>query len=74
MTKKAVILKIDDKPIWVAQITDVGIMGFLDMKREAEANLNEMLMGIETVKSQIRALNAEIESLKKEVSFLKGDR
>ena len=74
MTKKAVILKIDDKPIWVAQVSDVGIMDFLDLKREAEANLNEMLMGIEATKSQIRALNAEIESLKKEISFLKGDR
>ena len=70
MEKSAVIIKVNDKPIVVAQVVKYEILDLMKAQQEAGENFKEFLNGYE---GRIKALEEKVSSLEQEVKYLKGE-
>ena len=70
MEKSAVIIKVNEKPIVVAQVVRYEILDLMKAQQEAGENFNEFLKGYE---DRIKTLEEKVSSLEKEVKYLKGE-
>lgn len=68
MTKKAVIIKLHGKPIFVADIRDIELKDFIKLQKEAEENLI-----FDELDNELKIIKDEIGYLKKEIDILKGE-
>lgn len=68
MTKKAVIIKLHGKPIFVADIRDIELKDFIKLQKEAEENLI-----FDELDNELKIIKDEIGLLKKEIDYLKGE-
>ena len=73
MIKKTITIKYQDKPVFVTDVRDMEIGSFIEAKAKAEENLAAILMAYEADKGELRALKREVESLKADIAFLKGE-
>lgn len=70
MEKSAVIIKVNDKPVVVAQVVKYEILDLMKAQQEAGENFKEFLNGYE---GRIKALEEKVSSLEQEVKYLKGE-
>lgn len=70
MEKSAVIIKLNDKPVVVAQVIKYEILDLMKAQQEAGENLKEFLKGYE---DRIKSLEEKVSSLEEEVKYLKGE-
>ena len=70
MEKSAVIIKVNDKPIVVAQVVKYEILDLMKAQQEAGENFKEFLNGYE---GRIKALEEKVSLLEQEVKYLKGE-
>lgn len=68
MIKKAVIIKLHGKPIFVADIRDIELKDFIKLQKEAEENLI-----FDELDNELKIIKDEIGYLKKEIDILKGE-
>lgn len=68
MTKKAVIIKLHGKPVFVADIRDIELKDFIKLQKEAEENLI-----FDELDNELKIIKDEIGYLKKEIDILKGE-
>lgn len=68
MIKKAVIIKLHGKPIFVADIRDIELKDFIKLQKEAEENLI-----FDELENELKIIKDEIGYLKKEIAMLKGE-
>ena len=76
---KAIVIKINDKPLFVSQICDLSTKQFLDLKGECEKvhqtyeEQHELdLTRIRTLESRCDALNERIENLQHQINIITG--
>lgn len=68
MIKKAVIIKLHGKPVFVADIRDIELKDFIKLQKEAEENLI-----FDELANELKITKDEIGLLKKEIDYLKGE-
>lgn len=73
MIKKTITIKYQDKPVFVTDVRDMEIGSFIEAKAQAEENLAAILSAYEADKEELRALKREVESMKADIAFLKGE-
>ena len=73
MRKKAIVIKKEDKPVYVADLRDLDIMDFISLKKEAEINKRELIEDYNSLKAQIAELTEAVLQLKAEIDYLKGE-
>lgn len=73
MRKKVIVIKKEDKPVYVADLRDLDIMDFISLKKEAEINKRELIEDYNSLKAQIAELTEAVLQLKAEIDFLKGE-
>ena len=73
MIKKTITIKYQDKPVFVTDVRDMEIGSFIEAKKQAEENLAAILSAYEADKEELCALKREVESLKADIAFLKGE-
>ena len=73
MTGKAVVIEHGGKPLFVARIKEMDTSEVLLLERVATANRNQLIENAEGTKEEIRSLKAQIEELKREIAYLKGE-
>ena len=73
MRKKVIVIKKEDKPVYVADIRDLDIMDFISLKKEAEINKRELIEDYNSLKAQIAELTEAVLQLKAEIDYLKGE-
>ena len=66
MIKKAVIIKLHGKPIFVADIRDIELKDFIKLQKEAEENLV-----FDELDNELKIIKDEIGLLKKEIAMQK---
>ena len=70
MEKSAVIIKVNDKPVVVAQVVKYEILDLMKAQQEAGENFKEFLNGYE---GRIKSLEEKVSLLEQEVKYLKGE-
>lgn len=73
MRKKAIVIKKEEKPVYVADLRDLDIMDFIALKKEAETNKRELIEDYNSLKAQIAELTEAVLQLKAEIDYLKGE-
>ena len=73
MRKKVIVIKKEDKPVYVADLRDLDIMDFISLKKEAEINKRELIEDYNSMKAQIAELTEAVLQLKAEIDYLKGE-
>lgn len=73
MRKKVIVIKKEDKPVYVADLRDLDIMDFISLKKEAEINKRELIEDYNSLKAQIAELTEAVLQLKAEIDYLKGE-
>lgn len=73
MRKKVIVIKKEDKPVYVADLRDLDIMDFISLKKEAETNKRELIEDYNSLKAQIAELTEAVLQLKAEIDYLKGE-
>ena len=73
MRKKVIVIKKEDKPVYVADLRDLDIMDFISLKKEAEINKRELIEDYNSLKAQIAELTEAVLALKGEIDYLKGE-
>ncbi len=73
MRKKVIVIKKEDKPVYVADLRDLDIMDFIALKKEAEINKRELIEDYNSLKAQIAELTEAVLQLKAEIDYLKGE-
>ena len=73
MIKKTITIKYGGKPIFVVDVRDMEIGAFLELKGEADDNLAELVKTHEAEKEELRAFRGELNELKAEIAFVKGE-
>ena len=73
MRKKVIVIKKEDKPVYVADLRDLDIMDFISLKKEAESNKRELIEDYNSLKAQIAELTEAVLQLKAEIDYLKGE-
>lgn len=73
MRKKVIVIKKEDKPVYVADLRDLDIMDFIALKKEAETNRRELIEDYNSLKAQIAELTEAVLQLKAEIDYLKGE-
>lgn len=76
---KAIVIKINDKPVVVSQICELTTKQFLDLKKEAEKTIQNFeeqheieLTRIRTLESRCDALEERIENLQHQINIITG--
>ena len=70
---RVVIFKVGKKPYGIYQVRDMSTLEFLKLEKECEANMGDLLADYEKVKSDLHDAFNEIEQLKQEIKYLKGE-
>lgn len=73
MRKKVIVIKKEEKPVYVADLRDLDIMEFISLKKEAEINKRELIEDYNSLKAQIAELTEAVLQLKAEIDYLKGE-
>ena len=73
MRKKVIVIKKEDKPVYVADLRDLDVMDFIALKKEAEINKRKLIEDYNSMKAQIAELTEAVLALKAEIDFLKGE-
>lgn len=73
MRKKVIVIKKEEKPVYVADLRDLDIMDFIALKKEAETNKRELIEDYNSLKAQIAELTEAVLQLKAEIDYLKGE-
>ena len=70
---RVVVIKAKGKPVEVVQVRNMSTLEFLKLEKECESNLGELYADYEKVKCDLQDAFKEIEQLKAEIKFLKGE-
>lgn len=71
--KKAVIISLGNKPILIYGISEMSTDEFLRIKKECDKNLNELVEKKNEFLRDVDTLKEQVEQLKNEIKFLKGE-
>ena len=70
MLKKFVVIEYEEKPILVVPVTEGETKDFIDLKKQAKENRENLVLEL---KGKIDDLEKEVAALKSEIKYLKGE-
>lgn len=73
MKKKAIVLKRNGKAYLCLPVQEIDLGEFISLRNEAEKNAAALIKEDEARRAEISRLWAEVNELKKEIAYLKGE-
>lgn len=73
MKKKAIVLKRNGKAYLCLPVQEIDLGEFISLRNEAEKNLAALIKEDDARRAEISRLWAEINDLKEEIAYLKGE-
>lgn len=73
MKKKAIVLKRNGKAYLCLPVQEIDLGEFIFLRNEAEKNIVSLIKEDEARRAEISRLWAEVNELKKEIAYLKGE-
>lgn len=70
---KAIIITYGDKPILITKVKEITTADFISIEKQANSNLEALIIQFNQLKDRIDALEKENESLKNDIAYLKGE-